>query len=56
MKEALLMLMRATEERRVLSEEALAAYGWDGLLDARDSDGVFEAQWSGASAVARGRG
>ena len=50
MKEALIILRRAIGERRLLSKEALAAYDWDSLLDARDSDGVFEAQWMRVSA------
>jgi hypothetical protein len=50
MKEGLLTLKRAIGERRLLSEEVLAAYDWDGLLDARDSDGDFEAQWLRVSA------
>ena len=50
MKEALLILKQAIGERRLLSEEVLAAYDWDGLLDARDSHGDFEAQWLRVSA------
>jgi hypothetical protein len=45
MKETLLILRRMIGERQVLSEHILSTCDWDELLDARDRDEVFEAQW-----------
>jgi hypothetical protein len=44
-RETLLTLKLLIGERRVLSEPALTAYGWDDVLDARDGDEEFEAHW-----------
>ena len=45
MKETLLILKQLIMQRQVLSEQILSAYDWDDLLDARDGDEEFEAQW-----------
>ena len=45
MKETLLILKQMIGERRLLSEQLLAAYDWDDVLDTRDRDEDFEAQW-----------
>ncbi|HEX8176513.1 MAG TPA: hypothetical protein VF543_15590 [Pyrinomonadaceae bacterium] len=45
MKKTLLILKQLIEERMLLSEQILSAYDWDDLLDARDSNEQFEAQW-----------
>ena len=45
MKGTLLILKRLIMERQVLSEQLLSAHDWNDLLDARDGDEEFEAQW-----------
>jgi len=45
MKETLLILKQLIMQRQVLSEQILSAYDWDDLLNARDGDEEFEAQW-----------